>query len=256
MSNLKSTLERLSKLTTQNTKTGTESSVKYWKAKHGKNNLIVLPSPETGDPFLTWGEHKNLQDVSWKTVPCDKQNKNTECIVCQVIDDLKKQNWKGNFSIWKPIEQSVRYFSPVIDLDDLDAGIQWWGYGKSVLGQFENWLLNLEGDETPFYDLSAPEKVVVNYDKDADPALKYKLEHKPLKNFPEGLEEMAKGIKPLVEIFTFRKTKDELAELLETYMTKIEAGLETEGTSEEEEEEETPVTTNTPIKKLDALKKK
>lgn len=251
--NLKSTLERLRSLTAQNQ--GGGSSVKFWSPKAGKNNLLILPTEETGDPFLTWGEHKNLLDVSWKTVPCDKQNKGEDCIVCQVIDDLKAQNWKGNFNIWKPIELKTRYFSPVIDLDDVDAGLQWWGYGKSVLGQFENWLINLEEDETAFYDLAAPEKIVVNYDPDADPSLKYKLEHKLLKSVPDNLDELMKEIKPLNEIMKFSKKKEELAELLENYMAKVQASLEEEPadeTSTTEEEEETPPASS---KKLNSLKK-
>ena len=255
--NLKSTLERLSKLTAQN-QGGGGSMTKYWSPQKGKNNLLVLPTEETGDTFLTWGEHKNLLDVSWKTVPCVKQNKNEECLVCQVIDDLKKQNWKGNFKIWKPIELKTRYFSPVIDLDNVDAGLQWWGYGKSVLGQFENWLINLEDGETPFYDSETPEKVVVNYDPDADPAMKYKLEHKALKSVPEEVEELKKDIKPLNEIFKFNKTKEELAELLECYMNKIQEEIEgddenSNSTEETNDTEEAPKQT---IKKLDALKKK
>ena len=250
---LKSTLERLSKLTAQNQG---GSSVKFWNPKPGKNNLLVLPTPETGDPFLIWGEHKSLMEPAWKTIPCVKHNRNEECIVCSVIDDLKSQNWKGNFNIWKPIELKIRYFSPVVDLDDIDAGLQWWGYGKSVLGQFENWLLNLEEDEKAFYDLESPEKIIVNYDPDADPSLKYKLEHKSLKNLPENLDELMKEIKPLTEIFKFDKKKEEVAELLETYMAKIQSGL-TEETTETEttETDATPATPPAPeIKKLNGLK--
>ena len=117
--NLQKTLERLAKMNSVNTKTVT-SSVKYYKTKPGKNNVLVLPTPQTGDPFLEWGTHKNLLDVSYKDIACTKHNKGEDCVICQVVEDLKKQNWKGNFEIWKPLELKVRYFSPVIDLDDID----------------------------------------------------------------------------------------------------------------------------------------
>ena len=250
MSNLKETLARLSKLTAQNQ--GGGSKVNFYSPKNGKNNIIVFPTTETGDPFLTWGEHKGLQDVDWKTVPCEKQNKGEECIVCQVIDDLKAQDWKGNFKIWKPIEMKLRYFSPVVDLDEPEKGLQWWGYGKSVLGQFENWLINLDEGELPFYDLETPEKVIVNYDKNADPALKYKLEHKPFKGMTDELRALASEIKPLTEVMKFSKTKEELAEMLESYMSKIADELSGEETPEEPEQEEPKA----PIKKLGALKSK
>lgn len=250
MSNLKETLARLSKLTAQNQ--GGGSKVNYYSPKNGKNNILVFPTKETGDPFLTWGEHKSLQDVEWKTVPCEKQNKGEECIVCQVVKDLQDQNWKGNFKIWKPIEMKLRYFSPVVDLDDLEKGLQWWGYGKSVLGQFENWLLNLDEGETPFYDLDNPEKIIINYDKAADPSLKYKLEHKAFKGMTEEIRSLADGIKPLVEVMTFSKTKEELAELLEAYMSKIAEDLEPE---EETDPISEPASVPSPgITKLSKLK--
>ena len=261
---LQATLVRLSKLTAQNQST---SGVKYWKAKPGKNNLLVLPTPETGDPFLVWGEHRSLTEPTWKSIPCTKHNHNDECIVCQIIDDLKAQNWKGNFNIWKPIELKIRYYSAVVDLDDLEAGLQWWGYGKSVLGQFENWLLNLEEDEKPFYDLSAPEKVIVNYVAEADPSLKYKLDKKPLKQLPEGVAELAETIKPLSEIFKFDKKKEEVAEMLEVYMTKIQESLESDENSTTDDDDQSNSTTQSDsvpeteaakpeIKKLNLGKKK
>lgn len=225
--NLKATLERLSKLTAQN-QGGGGAGVKFFSPKPGKNNVLVFPTKETGDPFLTWGEHKSLQDVAWKAVPCDKKNKGEECIVCQVVKDLQDQNWKGNFKIWKPIEMKLRYFSPVVDLDDIEAGLQWWGYGKSVLGQFENWLINLEEGELPFYDADEPEKIIVSYDKNADPSLMYKLEHKAFKGITDEIKALAAGIKPLADVMKFSKSKEELAELLEAYMAKIQDELESE----------------------------
>lgn len=261
MSNkLQETLARLAKLNAQNGKQGNGGSVKYFSPKKGKNNLLFLATEETGDPFLVWGEHKGLLDKDWKTIPCKAHNKGEECLVCSIIKDLQKQDWKGNFNIWKPIEQKKRYFSPVVDLDDLSAGLQWWGYGKSVLGQLENWLLNLEEGETPFYDLENPEKVVVSYDPDADPSLKYKLDKKTLKEIPSEVEKAIKEIKPLVEVITFEKTDEQLAELLESYMAKIQSELEQtdddETQTDETQTDETQSEGKKPqIGKLSGLKK-
>jgi len=260
-SKLKETLARLAKLNAQNGKGKGESSVKYFSPKKGKNNLLFLTTEETGDPFLVWGEHKGLLDKDWKTIPCNAHNKGEECLICSIVEDLKKQDWKGNFNIWKPIEQKLRYFSPVIDLDDLNAGLQWWGYGKTVLSQLENWLMNLEEGEAPFYDLESPEKIIVNYDPDADPSLKYKLDKKTLKEVPEEVVAKAKqGIKPLKEVITFSKTNEALAELLEAYMTKVQESLEDSEDNEEGEKDEEPEVSSEQskptIKKLSSLKGK
>ena len=233
MSDLQKTIRRLKGMTS-NAKGG---SLKYFKAKKGKNNLLFLKTEQTGDPFLEWGFHKNLLDPAWKGVPCSKFNKNETCLACTVVEDLKKSNWKGNMPLWKPIEQKVEFYSPVIDLDDLAAGLQWYRYGKSVLSQMQNWLINLEEDESPFYELTAPEKVIVTYDPDADPALMYKLDKKSLKTLPENIEELLKGIKPLTELITFEKTEEEMGDLLNTYMSQAEAALEEAEEKNEEAEE-------------------
>ena len=262
---LQATLARLSKMSKQNS--GSGSGMKFYKVKKGKNNLIILPTPMTEDPFLEWGVHKNLLDVAWKDVPCNKHNKNEECLVCQVIEDLQKDNWKGNFPIWKPIEKKIRYFSPIVDLDDIKLGVQWWGYGKSVLSQLENWMTNLEDEETPFYELESLEKVIVSYDPDADPSLMYKLDKK---NLPanlvtmEQLEAWVASVKPLVELMTFELSEEKLAEALDDYTQAIQQKLEEEAANPKEETSETEEPTKqeepakeVPVKpsKLSTLKK-
>lgn len=247
--NLAKTLERLAKMNSTNTKTVT-TSMKYYKPKPGKNNVLVLPTPQTGDPFFEWGTHKNLLDVSYKDIACNKHNKGEECVICQVVEDLKKQNWKGNFEIWKPLELKVRYFSPVVDLDDIDAGIKWWGYGKSVLSQFENWLMNLEGEETPFYDTNSPEKVIVAYNPEGAPAEMYKLDKKTVKAFGKELnDKWALDIKPLNEVMTFEMPQEKVVKALEDYMDKVKDQVAAVTT----DEEETPPVKNS---KLESLKKK
>lgn len=254
MSNIQKTLERLSKMNQQNTKTSS-SSLKFFKAKPGKNNLLVLPTPMTGDPFMEWGTHKSLLDVPFKDTACEKHNRQGECLVCQVIDDLKKQNWKGNYPIWKPIELKIRYYSPVIDLDNIEEGVQFWGYGKSVLSQFETWLLNLEGGETSFYDKTSPEKVIVTYNPEASPADMYKLDKKATKAMTEAqYTEWEKSIKPLNELMPQGKGKEDIATILDNYMQKLKGELDATNTDTPEAADETSSVKK--VNKLDSLKSK
>jgi hypothetical protein len=253
---MQETLARLKGMTSQNKGGG----VKYFKAKKGKNNLLFLSTEQTGDPFLEWGIHKNLLEPGWKSIPCAKHNKGEECLACTIIEDLKKQNWKGNFPLWKPIELKIEFYSPVVDLDDVAAGLQWFRYGKTVLTQMQNWLMNLEEGESPFYDLDNPEKVIVTYDPDKDPTLMYSLDKKSIKTLPENLDELAKNIRPLSEVLTSNeKTNEEVAVLLEEYMSHAEEKLqaaEDAATNDETTTEETsaePTEIKTP-KKLGELK--
>ena len=222
MGNIQETLARLKGMTSQN-----RSGIKYFKAKKGKNNLLFLVTAETGDPFLEWGVHKNLLEPGWKSIPCTKHNSGEECLVCEIIEDLKKDNWKGNYPLWKPIELKVEFYSPVIDLDDVAAGLQWFRYGKTILVQIQNWLLNLEEDESPFYDLENPERVIVTYDPDKDPALMYSLDKKSIKTLPENIAELIEKIKPLADILSSnKKTNEEVAKLLDEYMSHTEEILQ------------------------------
>lgn len=253
--NLQKTLERLARMNSANQKTGTtsKSTAKFFKAKPGKNNLLVLPTPFTEDPFLEWGTHKNLLDVSYKDVACVKHNKGEECVICQVVDDLKKQNWKGNYNLWKPLELKIRYYSPVINLDEVEAGIQYWGYGKSVLSQFENWLLNLEEDEKPFYTTAQPEKIVVTYNPEGAPTEMYKLDKKLLSKAysTSQNEEWAEQIKPLKEVMTYEMPQEKVLEALEKYMETRKD--EIDATNVEATTSETP---EPKVSKLEGLKSK
>lgn len=237
VNDLQATLARLARMNASNTK-AEKQTAKFFKPKPGKNSLLILPTPFTGDPFNEWGTHRNLLDEPWKDVACPKYNKGGECVICSVVEDLKAKDWKGNFNIWRPLELRVRYFSPVIDLENVGEGVQWWGYGKSVLKQFETWLLNLEEGELPFYSLDQPEKIILNYDKNADPVSMYKLDKKLLpKPFSVSQNETwMEQIKPLTEVLTYEMPPDELMKALEQYLERVGNDVEAAKTDEETEE--------------------
>lgn len=251
--NLSATLQRIQKMKNERTNTskGTEDrpKVEFFKPKKGRNNILLLPQPLTGDPFMDWGTHKNLLEPAFKDVVCLKHNFNESCLICDTVEDLKKANWKGNMHIWKPLELKVRYFSPIIDLDDVTKGLQYWSYGKSVLGQFETWLANLEEGETEFYNLENPEKIVVNYNPDAAAADMYKLDKKQMKPFSSSeIDRWSEGIKPLTEVFSFKPQDEYITELLEKYMERIQDTLN--DASAHAEEGEVPAITQSTLDKL------
>ena len=232
--NVSSTLARLAKMNQSNAKAKTaKSTIKFFKPKPGKNNLLLLPTLETQDPFLEWHTHKNLLEKPYMDIQCNKLNKGDECIICQVVEDLQKADWKGNYPLWKPLEVKTRYYSPIIDLDDIDSGVQLWGYGKSVLAQFETWLLNLEEDEKVFFDIDSPQKVLVTYNDKAAPADMYKLDKKPLKPFAaDQVAEWRGAIRPLKDVMGAGKSEDEIATALENYMERMKDQVD--GTNIEE----------------------
>ena len=239
---LQETLSRLNKMTSQKKGSGTGKKINYWKPKQGKNELIVLPFAALGDPFFEWGEHKGLLEPSYLSIPCAQHFDGSPCPICEVVKDLKKADWKGNKEMWAPIETKVRYYSPVVDLANIEAGIQWFSYGKTVLSQFQTWLVNLEEDELPFYSVENPEKIIVNYDKEADAALKYKLDKKTIKKLPEGLdlEELVEGMEDLGALLNqYKRDDNALAQIVDDYL-KVFAESLSDDDEEEEKTTETP----------------
>lgn len=237
MSNTKSltaALERLSKMNA-NPKS---ANAKYFQCKEGKNNVLVLPisgDPEA-HPFAEWWVHKGLVDPAkpWIAIACDKNNEGGECVICDMVQTLKDKNFKGNEEIWKPLEAVKEMYSPVIDLDDIDTGVQWWSYGKSISGQLEMWLRNLEDEEKPFYDPTAPQKLIVTYAKANAPKDKYKLDKKNLKPIdPATYVEWFEKIKPIEQVRNNKKTADEKEEILGNYIHAREKVLKSMTVKEE-----------------------
>ena len=230
-SNLKNTLARLEQLNQRTSGKGGAGAVKYFKPKQGKNNLVALPRIIDGgysDPIYEWGVHKNLLDQPFMTVDCDAFNHRTDCVICDCVKDLKQANFKDNMFLWKPMELQVQYFSPIIDLDNITEGVQWWRYGKSVLSQFSTWLTNLEEEETPYYDINNPEKIIVAFDKNAPAMEMYKLEHKALK-LPfskQQFEDYAASVKPLGEILRQRHSQEEQSTLVTKLMSRLKEEID------------------------------
>ncbi len=260
---VKETLEKLSKLkknTPSGGKTESKKFAKFYKPKDKKkNNLLVLNFPNSNDPFAFYHQHANLL-TEGKTIPCKEGNLEEKCIICEVVKELKADDWRGNLPIWKPIEAKIRYYSPVVDLDDLESGVQYWGYGASVMNQFEGWLSNLEDDEKEFYNPEDPKKVIVDYDKSKDAANMYRLDKKDLKNITkEQIENWQKEVQLFTEVTKyFYKTEEEEEILVQKYLdqakSKLSEAPETE-TADEENEEEDNSTSNSASSRLNQLKK-
>ena len=99
--------------------------------------------------------------------------------------------------------------------------------------------MNLEEDEAAFYDIESPEKIIINYDKTADPALKYKLDKKPLRSIPEGLdlEELVTNMDSLADLLNQYKRSDEsLTQILDDYLASAATLLEDEADETKEED--------------------
>jgi len=195
-----------------------------FKPKEGKNEIMFLTPAFGQDPFTEWGFHNNLQETSYYSVPCDLFNSNTPCIVCETVEELKK-DWDTNKLLWSPIEQKLEYYAPLINLETaatIAEGPKWMRVSKTIMNQLVEWLKNLEEDELPFYDAVKPSRVLINYDKKELPQSQYKLERKDLKHkFSEDqIAEWAGAVIPISE-YILPKSQDEIKKIVDDYFKRV-----------------------------------
>lgn len=253
---LQKTLEKLNSLKKKGSTSKSEGQkfAKFYKPKDKeKNNIIFLTFPKAGDPFAFYHQHANILPEPGKTVPCKQGNLNERCVICETVASLKAEDWKGNYPVWNPIEAKIRFYSPIVDLDNIDAGVQYWGYGQSVMKQLETWLENLEDDEKEFYNIEDVQKIIVNFDKSLSAMEMYKLDKKALKGVEKAqIAEWQSQVQELSEITkNFYKSEEEEEFIVQKYLERtIKKIKESEGDSEAGEDTEQKASV-----KLTSLKK-
>jgi hypothetical protein len=233
------------------------------KFSPGKNKVALIVPQGASDPFTFWGYHNGLQETPWYSVPCNKYNNDEECLICSVVDDLKKSDWKGNRHIWFPIEQKTEVWAAAVNIENdrtIAQGARWVKFSKTAFSQITEWIRNLEEDDLPFFSHESPYMVSVSYYKDAAPAEQYKLDKKPIKKFSDDqLAEWTGSLKPFAELMA-PKSEGEIKKILDEYFMRIQNEVVVNEDAEETTEE---TTTNdvaeeevvvTP-KKLDSLRR-
>lgn len=220
---------------------GEQTPSKYVKFDYTgkKNEYLFLPYKSTiddddqiGDIFASWNYHKGLTPENPKKEIHAMSNfleigEKNPCPINKAILELKK-DFVANKDIWRPIEEQIKYFVPVIDLNDIEKGVQWWSYKTSVKKQIENEIANMEDDETFFWDLDSPKKVIITFDKDAPAASMYAVSFKEikdktlLKTIQENRTEWVNECLDLNEWLQNYWDLNKRQELIETYLDAIE----------------------------------
>lgn len=230
----------------------------FYKFKPGKNNIIVFPLDKE-NPFFIWGQHRGLMEVDYYSVQCDAYNNDKDCPVCNVIESLKAEDFKGNKHLYDPIKQVFDFYVPVINCETeqtIAEGPKWLKFGKSIMTQFRTWMDNTDADEEYFFSYTQPQKIVVDYDKSATPVNMYKLDKKNVKPFSKSqIEKWLESITP-VEDFMFITQPNDIKTKLEGYFSRIvEEVTTTEESKEDDAVEEYKEVVDAVPAKLDFLKK-
>jgi len=132
-------------------------SAKFYEFKKDRNILRVLPPWEGADePFRVFGKHWNLGPEGKTMVFCPRICFDKPCPICDNIDRTYKSKPDDATKEWlKSISASQRYFFNVIDMNDIDAGIQIAEFPKTVYVELLNIMVDGEvgyGDITGLED--------------------------------------------------------------------------------------------------------
>lgn len=235
---------------------------KIHKLKEGKNNIAVICPEGIDDPFLLWGYHNGLQEVTWYSVPCNHFNSGEECPVCDTVKNLQDEDWKGNRTVWQPIQKRIEYYVPCINLESestINEGLKWVKLPASGMKSITEWLRNLENGEEPFFSDEQPQKLIITYTKNVDPSAQYNFDKKNMKPFPT--EQLSKWKSELIDLKTLfvPKSDEEIKKMLDAYFNRVAETI-ADSVQENSDSEETPpeeIAVNPEVtSKLNSLKKK
>lgn len=117
----------------------------FLKLKPGKTYLRVGPPWKPGLPsaVLEAWLHKLKDPADLKappkvTVPCSLKNPSRKpCRVCQRCQELRNNGSKADRELGYQWSAQQRFFSQVVNIEELDAGWQVWEFGSTV---FTQWL--------------------------------------------------------------------------------------------------------------------
>ena len=111
----------------------------FWKPKEGRNLIRILPLggvlPHdwvTPYPLLASGVHSRVGESLQESVCCPKLTFGRACPICAWTWQLYNTKDPENMRISKDIRSYKRILANIIDLSNVEAGVQVWAFGKKM----------------------------------------------------------------------------------------------------------------------------
>jgi hypothetical protein len=195
----------------------------FWRPDDGDQDIRIVPTAD-GDPFKEKWFHYNLGNTPGFL--CPKRNYGEECPVCEFASQLWRDGVENNDDGSKKVAKSLfvrpRFFSPVMVRGEEDRGVRIWGYGKMAYENLLSLVLNPEyGDIT---DAETGTDLTLTYGKPPGASFpQTKLVPRRRSSelcedmTPERCVELLESIPDFDGLFE-RKTTEEVATLLDTFM--------------------------------------
>ena len=199
----------------------------WWRPQEGDQDIRIVPT-EDGDPFKVYHFHYNLGEGARGGVLCPKRQFGENCPICDFASKLWQEGTDDSKKMAKSLFVRQRFFSPVIDRDNEEAGVRIWGYGKTIYETLLGLVLNPDyGDIT---DVDAGVDFTLTYtlpkSKGAFPQtnLVPKRKSSALAKNKGAIKEMLESVPEIHTLFQ-RKSPADVKAILESFLNPSDGPL-------------------------------
>ena len=199
----------------------------WWRPQEGDQDIRIVPTSD-GDPFKVYHFHYNLGDGARGGVLCPKRQFGENCPICDFASKLWQEGTDDSKKMAKSLFVRQRFFSPVIDRDNEEAGVRIWGYGKTIYETLLGLVLNPDyGDIT---DVDAGVDFTLTYtlpkSKGAFPQtnLVPKRKSSALAKNKGSIKEILESVPEISTLFQRKSTADVKA-ILESFLNPSDGPL-------------------------------
>ena len=199
----------------------------WWRPQEGDQDIRIVPT-EDGDPFKVYHFHYNLGEGARGGVLCPKRQFGENCPICDFASKLWQEGTDDSKKMAKSLFVRQRFFSPVIDRDNEEAGVRIWGYGKTIYETLLGLVLNPDyGDIT---DVDAGVDFTLTYtlpkSKGAFPQtnLVPKRKSSALAKNKGAIKEMLESVPEISTLFQ-RKSPADVKAILESFLNPSDGPL-------------------------------
>lgn len=232
--------DTLAKLKAANSKGG--NNIPMFKPAEGKNELVIVAAQGEKNPFMQWTVIAGLKPVAFHTISSQSNFVDSEGE--PLVDPIEefhaelKTDFNANLPIIKHLQINQQTVIAVLDLKNIEKGIQYWRAPKALTDEVVKFFENLEEDEDEegkgeFWNIDGTnfQKIIVEYSKNAIPASKkYSVSLKTLNakiidTFKERYKELVPSLKPITAVMAGSTVSmDESKRLLEAFKVRIAEG--------------------------------
>lgn len=138
----------------------------FWKPKDGRNIVRILPIGGvlptdwvTPYPFLLSGVHSNVGLSLRDTIYCARLTHNKACPICNFVWKLYNTKDNNDLELAKRIKAYNRVIANIIDLSDVEKGVQKFAFGKTLARKIMSYME--DPDFAPLLDAEAGHNFIV-----------------------------------------------------------------------------------------------